>query len=502
MRDSWNAVKVGLLVVIALVAGYLVYRLVDERSGGTRGYGVWAVFDDAQGLVPKSRVLIAGIQVGYIEKIRLWGTKARVDIHIEEGVTIREDAWVSKRTASILGESILVINPGHAPRRVVGEGARVRTLEDTPTTDQILTNVGRIAESVRRITDQIDRTFGTDEGGRQMASALRNLTEALEGINRTIQANETVINNTLRNVEGITADTAPRLAQILENVEIATRDVRHILDDNREGLTHGAGEVGDTVSSIHRASEQLEQVLGDVREVTDRTARGEGTIGRLTSDEHLIDEVQGVAEGVNDIVGPISRLQTIVELRSEYNFLANTFKSYVGLRLQPREDRYYLIQLINDPRGLTEFTQTTVHTSPPLDGVPQTYQETRVTTRDAFRFSLLFAKRVGPVTFRYGLIESTGGVGADLHMFDDRFEMNADVFAFGEQQFPRLRLRAALEVLQRLWILGGVDDMLNETSSNGGRDFFLGAQLRFNDEDLKSILPFAGGLASSGSSGN
>jgi hypothetical protein len=27
--------------------------------------------------------------------------------------------------------------------------------------------------------------------------------------------------------------------------------------------------------------------------------------------------------------------------------------------------------------------------------------------------------------------------------------------------------------------------MLNES-----RDFFLGAQLRFNDEDLKSILPF------------
>ena len=26
-------------------------------------------------------------------------------------------------------------------------------------------------------------------------------------------------------------------------------------------------------------------------------------------------------------------------------------------------------------------------------------------------------------------------------------------------------------------------------------DYFLGAQLRFNDEDLKSILPFAGGLA-------
>ena len=48
----------------------------------------------------------------------------------------------------------------------------------------------------------------------------------------------------------------------------------------------------------------------------------------------------------------------VMELRSEYNFLANTFKNYVGLRIQPREDHYYMFQLINDPRGKTTFTQS------------------------------------------------------------------------------------------------------------------------------------------------
>jgi phospholipid/cholesterol/gamma-HCH transport system substrate-binding protein len=32
----------------------------------------------------------------------------------------------------------------------------------------------------------------------------------------------------------------------------------------------------------------------------------------------------------------------------------------------------------------------------------------------------------------------------------------------------------------------GVDDLLNPDRT----DYFFGAQLRFNDEDLKSILPF------------
>ena len=97
MRDSWTAAKVGLLVVGALVASWFVYRAVDERGGGDGGYTVWVVFQDASGLVPKSRVLVAGIQVGYIERIRLWGAKARIDIHVREGVT--EEEFVQMRTS-------------------------------------------------------------------------------------------------------------------------------------------------------------------------------------------------------------------------------------------------------------------------------------------------------------------------------------------------------------------------------------------------------------------
>ncbi|MCA9582849.1 MAG: MCE family protein, partial [Myxococcales bacterium] len=234
---------------------------------------------------------------------------------------------------------------------------------------------------------------------------------------------------------------------------------------------------------------QLEDVLSDIQEITGRTAEGRGTLGRLTEDEDLASSVAGAADGLSEIIEPISRLQTIVGIQSEYNFLANSFKNYFELRIQPREDAYYLFQLINDPRGLTEYTQTTVRRSPPAAGEPAFSTETRVTTRDAFRFSLMIAKRIHFATFRFGILESTGGVGTDLHFVDDRLEVTGDVFALGEQAFPRLRLRAAFEIISKLWVIGGIDDALNSSF-----DFFLGLRLRFNDEDLKSILPFAGGL--------
>jgi len=495
MREPWKAAKVGLFVVLGAASVWGVYRLVEETAGGGSGYTVWAHFEDAQGLVPRSRVLIAGIRVGYIERIRLDGDRARIDLNIESEVPLHRDATVSKRTASILGEALLVIAPGSAREPRLADGDRITTAEGSASTDDILESVSQTARSVQKVALQLERVFGTDEGGRQLSSALRNLSEALEAANRTITDNEEVISSTLRNVEATTETAGPQILRILDNVEATTADVRGIIGNNREGLEEAGGQVVDTIASINRASSELEAVLADIRQVTDRTARGEGTVGRLTSDETLIDEVEGVVEGVGDIIGPVSRLQTIIGLRSEYNFLANTFKSYVSLRIQPREDRYYLIELINDPRGLTEFETTTIRRSPPDDGQRIQQTETRVTTRDAFRFSLMFAKRIHFATFRFGILESTGGVGTDFHLIDDRLEISADVFAVGEQTFPRFRARLAYEIVQRLWILGGIDDTLNESS----RDFFLGAMLRFNDEDLKSILPFVGTGVAGGS---
>jgi phospholipid/cholesterol/gamma-HCH transport system substrate-binding protein len=40
--------------------------------------------------------------------------------------------------------------------------------------------------------------------------------------------------------------------------------------------------------------------------------------------------------------------------------------------------------------------------------------------------------------------------------------------------------------VKRLWVVLGVDDFFNRDRT----DYFFGAQLRFNDEDLKTILPF------------
>jgi phospholipid/cholesterol/gamma-HCH transport system substrate-binding protein len=99
----------------------------------------------------------------------------------------------------------------------------------------------------------------------------------------------------------------------------------------------------------------------------------------------------------------------------------------------------------------------------------------------------MFAKRIGPFTGRFGIKESTGGLGLDIHLLKDRFEIRQDLFGFGEQLQPRWRVALSYEFIKRLWMIAGVDDIFMRDR----RDYFVGLQLRFNDQDLKGILPFA-----------
>jgi len=341
---------------------------------------------------------------------------------------------------------------------------------------------------VQAVAQQLAASVGTDQGGQNMRAILQNLADATDAMNQTIRENRVLINDTIRNVNLITSKSEPQVAQILENIRVITGEVR-VLVAQGQGPGQQGGEIRDTITRLNNASKSLESALAHIDHTADRLDKGEGTLGRLSKDETLINEVQGVAEGVNDYVGGITRLQTIVGLRSDYNFLANTVKSYVELRLQPREDKYYLIELINDPRGKTSFTQTDTDTTDPR--APGHYRTITTTTTDAFRFSIMFARWLGPFTGRFGIKESTGGLGLDVHLLQNRFEIANDLFGFGEEISPRYRVWIGYEFIHRLWLLGGVDHMFLPNR----RDYFLGLQLRFTDDDLKTILPFTGGAA-------
>jgi phospholipid/cholesterol/gamma-HCH transport system substrate-binding protein len=485
MRRFTLAAKVGAFTVVMVVAGYLIFRAVSKTSGSSGGYTVFVRMADASGIAKLSQVRVAGIGVGTISGIRLEGGRARIDIKVRPDVPLYDDAAVIKSTASLLGEYYLAIAPGTEGERRLVDGDEIKHVIEATTTDQILRDVSRMAEKINRIAESLANSIGSPEGERNMKRTLENLAQVTQALNETVRENRSSIHNILAQVETTTARGGPDVERILENTRVVTEQVRELVSKSEPGKPAAAGEVREIVEKVNRASSSLEQTLSSLEKVTGRLERGEGTLGRLSKDDKLINEVQGVAEDVGQFVGGLSRLQTIVSLRSDFQFRSQAVKSFVELRLQPREDKYYSIEIVNDPRGSTRIEDVSVQTTNPNQ--PGQYREIRSVTTNTFRFSLQFAQRVGPLVGRFGIKESTGGVGLDLVLLDDRLELAQDFFGFGETVLPRWRVYLSYAFVKRLWLLGGADDILSYDRS----DYFVGLNLRFNDEDLKTILPFA-----------
>ncbi|HEY8207719.1 MAG TPA: MCE family protein, partial [Myxococcaceae bacterium] len=137
-----------------------------------------------------------------------------------------------------------------------------------------------------------------------------------------------------------------------------------------------------------------------------------------------------------------------------------------------------------------------IQNNPPATGQPST-QVQRI-TKDAFKFTAQVAKRYYFATLRMGVMESTGGVGADFNFLDDQLQLKLDAFNFSVQAlaYPRLRAALRLNLFDHLVATAGVDDILNRQVRDSftnrlllGRDFYIGGGVYFTDDDLKAVLP-------------
>lgn len=508
MKSLSAALKVGLTTLLIAVLSFMAFRFVQKGVGGPRGPVVWALFRDATGLVDKSRVQVAGLTIGDIMERRLQGNYARVSIRLRPDAELWSNAVIYKKSASLLGEFYLEIDPGtpESPDPLSGQitknqklrdGDQVINVVEAITTSDILYQVNETLPVVRDILRDVQRLT---QGPLQDIAK-----EVKDGVTKNSDAMARLLDHVDKvalDVRGITAGP-PR-----KDIEVSLHNIREITDSIKELVGSGKGEVEQTGSklrqnldSLSAAVESLNRTLANVEEVTDGVKKGKGTVGRLLVDDTIAQNVEQVTTDAADFVRTLGQLQTIVGLRAEYHILSNEVKNVVELRLQTRPDKYYQIELVDDPRPTRTVMRNYVTTDDPSRPL-STMTETVSIVRQ-FKVSFQFAKRIflDPkwmiLTLRYGIKESTGGIGLDMDMFKERLNIKVDLFDFRTNLLPRMRIATALQFYRNMFVLAGVEDILNDRAPGGfgatGRDYYVGAQLLFNDEDLKALLAVGGG---------
>lgn len=497
MKALFTPFKVGLVVVGAFMAFLYMYGQVkggieDDKAG----YRVSAIFRDVSGLAPKSRVVIAGINVGQIDQIELAGDQARVWIKVN--IPLKSDARIARRSAGLLGEFYIQLTPGYTGTPLK-DGDEIKNVDYDTEMSDVINEVKAITSNVSEITASLNRVVSGVDGEQRLVDTLNAVRDTAQEINRTVQTNTPKIDAMLDNVLHATANAEQFTREFQRDARFVlsdarkvssdaaaiTQSVRDIIGKNRPGVEGSFEGVNGAVARLQGALDKLDGTLDKTRSIATKIDDGKGTLGRLVNDDRLVNSVNDLVTETSGFVRRITRLQVGVGLQAEWYFKQSAAKTYLELRLQPRPDKFYSFQLIDDPRGRTNFVRRVISSSD--SETDPLVSEQITTTEDQFKLSLQFAKRMWFAQGRVGIIESTGGIGVDFLFLDDDLEFNTDLFDLDGATNPRVRARAMYRFFSHIYISGGIDDILNDDL----RDWFIGAGVRFTDDDLIAILATA-----------
>jgi phospholipid/cholesterol/gamma-HCH transport system substrate-binding protein len=106
---------VGIFVVIGLVCiAYITIKLGKVSFFGNNYYAIYANFSSVSGLRVGNVIEIDGIEVGRVETMTIDQEKqvAVVELKIRKGIKIYDDATASIKTAGLIGDKFIKIDPG------------------------------------------------------------------------------------------------------------------------------------------------------------------------------------------------------------------------------------------------------------------------------------------------------------------------------------------------------------------------------------------------------
>jgi phospholipid/cholesterol/gamma-HCH transport system substrate-binding protein len=502
-----SAAKVGAVMLIALaVLGYFILRIEDislSRSKTTRE--IKAVFDDVAGLDDESAVRIAGVRKGHVKdiKVRPDGS-AEVTMQVDDDVPLHADATARVANLGLLGEKYIELDPGSGKAPVLPEAQSVMIRGTAPATfDEVTDQVSKIADDVKAITTSLRAVTAGPEGQQRLNQIVENVRDITAEVRLLIEANRTNVDATLANTRAITEHLRREIPQLADSIERVASQLGGTVGENREDMRVIVENLRGLSSDLRTTADNLNEVTGQVRS-------GEGTVGKLLySDEahtrltNALSSVEGGVKTLQDTLGRVGKIQMDLGIKADYyaglgpdrvdgvETSKGNSRSTLSLRLipNPEHNRFYNVELHDDPRGRKRDKITVETRTDPATGQSNTI----ITEQTKYERDFLVSAQAGWVldnlALRVGLFDSAGGVGAD-YKYNDRIRVTGEAFDFGGKRDDNPHLRLFGEYVVRhekphtptLFVTSGVDNALNDVA------FTFGGGIRWRDEDLKYLL--------------
>ncbi len=490
-RTLVNA-RIGIVILVVIVGAYLLVKKSAEPD--TDASIVRARLTDVRGMPIGAPVTLAGLDVGVIVERRVGSGYAEIDIQFASRIDLRKDATLYKRRTSLLSGPSLEIDPGRADQPL--PTIYIERVIETSNIGDILYEISEALPAVRTKSEEgVARTESLRvKITGPFQDKIIQFDEAAKDIQERMHGRLQKMDEGLKVAERMDFNARAAIEPKIARTEELTKLARAKLESAREWVTRSASATRHGIEDTKWDWQKYSDPITKVDE-------GEGTLGKLLNSPEAHDDVVEVTGAMRRYLRSIADWKMRVGLRGEFGIRTGKPRAYVTLKAG-RSDRYFYIELLASPNGSAPQAQVT------FDSTTGQWRRD-LSIESGLRFTAQWARRLGPAVFRYGVKESSFGAGADFHLIAKRLELSADLFDFDHSDRPHLKLAATYRVFGQLFILAGLDDVLNPGQRYNiapigsdqpqsldeiyvGREFYLGGTLRFTDHDLAGLLRIGG----------
>ncbi len=503
MNNLFSPFKVGLLLIVALVS--FMFFSVNVRSKLKKEDGNYLVYfflRDATGLTSKSRVTIAGINVGEINNISLAGNKAKVQVILKKGTILKSDAVALKKNSSILGDSYIEFTTGIRPPDLVN-GDEIKFVRETSSMGGMMNKFDGIASDIKEMTTSLKEMISNQATSNSIKNTVAKLEAITIKIDKLLAKNNNNIDQIMNNVKEFTnvvkmipSKYDRKIDKMLSDTSKSIELVKDIIGENREQMKTLLGSANNILNNtpakdINSTIKNLEKVSASLERIVKSVEEGKGSVGKLLKSEKINNNIEYITDEASDLMSKASSVDLIIDAHSEYLFNSSAGNHEVGLRIKPRPNKYYYLGVTAAPYKV--LTSNKIYYWGEASENQPSFKE-RIYEENTISFTAFMAYRLYFMTIKYGIFNSTGGASIDFSLLKNSIILNARINEFSNDTAPNFKVGFRYYPFDSWFINFGSVYLLDDR-----RDFYLGVGATFTDDDLKSVLTF-GSLSSSAGS--
>ena len=272
-----DEVLVGLLVTVAVVIAILG-TLWLARGGLSSGYPLHARFPWGAGLRQGQPVLLAGVQVGYVDRVKLRRDGfLDVDLRINDEYQVPDNSVATVIPVGIFGDMAIALSPASPVLTSYSPGDTVPIGRSSIGIQDLLARIDTVSTTLNDVTQAIELEL-VNKGG------MADLRRTLGATNRLVEQLALIANEQSQQLS-MTMSTLRRSVAAIDSATV---------DSTVRNLRTTSANMADLTAGLRETTTQLNGVLG-------RLERGEGTAGKLLTDTLLYRDVRSLVTRLDSL---------------------------------------------------------------------------------------------------------------------------------------------------------------------------------------------------------